>query len=401
VLIEGNGEEMTPAARVGAAVEILDQVIAAARTGGAAADTIVSRYFATRRYAGSKDRRAVRELVYRAIRAWPEPPPSGRSALLGLADEEIASRFDGSPHAPTPVEVAELVAAPVGVVPAWLRPRLDPLVEEDEQSALLARAPLDLRVNRLRTSRDEVLAMLPGAVPTPLSPLGLRLPDGTRVEETEAWRRGLVEVQDEGSQLLALACGATPGTTVADLCAGAGGKTLALAAEMGNEGRLVASDIDRGRLSRMRPRLERAAVSIVEPRLLDPKREREALADLAGKADLVLVDAPCSGTGTWRRNPELRWRLTPERLARFVATQAYLLDLAWELVRPGGALVYAVCSLVADEGRSQAEGFGARSSAVSEAPPIPGGRAAGPGRLLSPGHDETDGFFVARWRRPC
>ena len=392
---------MTPAAHAGAAIEILDEVIAAARGGGAAADTLISRYFATRRYAGSKDRRAVRELVYRAIRAWPEAPPSGRAALLGLADADVAALFDGSPHAPEPAGEGEIVTRPQGTVPPWLETRLDLLIDTEEGSALLERARLDLRVNLLRGTRDEALAALPEAAPTPLSPLGLRLPDGTRVEETEAWRSGLVEVQDEGSQLLAMACAAAPDATVVDLCAGAGGKTLALAAGMGNRGRLVASDIDRGRLSRMRPRLERAGVSIVEPRLLDPKREREALADLAGAADLVLVDAPCSGTGTWRRNPELRWRLTPERLARFVTAQAYLLDLGWELVRPGGVLVYAVCSLLAEEGRGQAEAFAARSSAVSEKLPMPGGRPAGPGRLLSPAQDGTDGFFVARWRRPC
>jgi len=392
---------MTPAARAGAAIEILDEVIAAARGGGAAADTLISRYFATRRYAGSKDRRAVRELVYRAVRAWPETPASGRAALLGLDDVEVAALFDGSPHAPEPVREGEVAAHPRGTVPQWLEPRLDPLLTPDERAALLERAPLDLRVNRLRGTREEALERLANAEPSPFSPVGVRLPDGTRVEETEAWRSGLIEVQDEGSQLLALACGATPDMTVVDLCAGAGGKTLALAAEMGNRGRLVASDIDRGRLSRMRPRLERAGVSIVEPRLLDPKREREALADLAGAADVVLVDAPCSGTGTWRRNPELRWRLTPERLARFVSAQAALLDLGWELVGPGGTLVYAVCSLLAAEGREQAEAFAARSSAVSEALPMPGGRPAGSGRLLTPAHDGTDGFFVARWRRPC
>lgn len=392
---------MTPAARAGAAIEILDEVVAAARGGGAAADTIVSRYFSTRRYAGSKDRRAVRELVYRAIRGWAEAPPSGRAALLGLGDAEVAALFDGSAHAPAPLGEAEVLAAPAHVVPGWLQPRLDPLLGAEEGPALLQRAPLDLRVNRLRGTREEALAMLPEAIATPLSPLGLRLPDGTRVEETEASRTGLVEVQDEGSQLLALACAAAPDMVVVDLCAGAGGKTLALAAEMGNRGRLVASDTDRGRLSRMRPRLERAGVSIVEPRLLDPGRELAALAELAGAADVVLVDAPCSGTGTWRRNPELRWRLTPDRLARFVKTQAYLIDLGWKLVRPGGVLVYAVCSLLAEEGRGQAEAFAGRSSAVSENAPIPGGRAAGPGRLLTPGHDGTDGFFVARWRRPC
>ena len=186
-----------------------------------------------------------------------------------------------------------------------------------------------------------------------------------------------------------------------DLCAGAGGKTLALAAEMADRGRLTACDTDRGRLSRMPPRLARAGVSIAEPRLLDPGREREQLADLAAAADLVLVDAPCSGTGTWRRNPETRWRLTPERLDRLVALQARLLDLAAGLVRPGGALVYAVCSLLPGEGSEQAEAFGRRSGLIADAMPMHWGRASGPGRILSPAHDGTDGFFVARWRAPC
>ncbi|MEA3050707.1 MAG: rRNA (cytosine967-C5)-methyltransferase [Sphingomonadales bacterium] len=394
---------MTPSARAQAAVEILDEVIEAARGGGAAADTIVARYFKTRRYAGSKDRRAVRELVYRAIRRFPEPPVSGRAALLGLAaeDDALLAGFDGSAHAPAPPGIDEVPASPdEPPIPLRLRDRLDPLVGPDEWPALLGRAPLDVRVNRLRGTREQAQAAL-GGEPTPLSPLGLRLPEGTAVDESEAWRSGLVEVQDEGSQLLALACAAAPGMDVVDLCAGAGGKTLALAAEMENRGRLVASDTDRTRLSRMRPRLERAGVSIVEPRLLDPGRERDALAGLKGEAHLVLVDAPCSGTGTWRRNPELRWRLDPARLERLVKQQAYLLDLGAELVRPGGILVYAVCSLLAEEGRGQAEAFGARSSMVPEAPPIPGGRPAGPGLLLTPGHDGTDGFFVARWRAPC
>ncbi|MEA3061075.1 MAG: rRNA (cytosine967-C5)-methyltransferase [Sphingomonadales bacterium] len=394
---------MTPGARAQAAVEILDQVIEAARVGGAAADTLVARYFKTRRYAGSKDRRAVRELVYRAIRRFAEPPPTGRAALLGLAaeDSDLLAAFDGSAHAPAPPDADESLVPPdEPPIPLRLRDRLDPLVGPEEWPALLGRAPLDVRVNRLRGTREQARAAL-GGEPTPLSPVGLRLPEGTAVEESEAWRSGLAEVQDEGSQLLALACGAGPGIDVVDLCAGAGGKTLALAAEMENRGRLVASDVDRTRLSRMRPRLERAGVSIVEPRLLDPGREREALAGLKGQADLVLVDAPCSGTGTWRRNPELRWRLDPARLERLVKQQAYLIDLGAELVRPGGFLVYAVCSLLAEEGRGQAEALATRSSMVSEAPPIPGGRPAGPGLLLTPGHDGTDGFFVARWRAPC
>lgn len=392
---------MTPSARVQAAIELLDEVIGAARSGGAAADTLIARYFKVRRYAGSKDRRAVRDLVYRAIRRCGEAPASGRAALLGLArdDPGLAELFDGSAHGPAPIGDGE-EAAPPGLLPDWIVPRLDPLIAEEEWPALLDRAPLDVRVNRLRGTREEALAQLADAQPTPLSPLGLRLPEGFQVEEADAWRSGLVEIQDEGSQLLALACAAASGETVLDLCAGAGGKTLALAAEMANQGRIVASDADRGRLSRLAPRLERAGVTIVEPRLLDPGRETEQLADLAGTLDLVLVDAPCSGSGTWRRNPETRWRLTPKRLDQLVALQARLLDVAAGLLRPGGRLVYAVCSLLGEEGRDQAAALSVRSSLEPQPVPLAAGRPAGTGRLLSPAADGTDGFFVACWSRP-
>lgn len=392
---------MTPASRVQAAIEIVDEVIRSAREGAAAADTVVARYFKSRRYAGSKDRRAVRELVFRAIRAFAEPI-SGRAALLGLAAEEPALRscFDGSAHGPRLIEPDEPAAEPLAV-PLWLRPRLDPLISDEEIPALLERAPLDLRVNRLRGPLDSALEDFPQAVPTPHSPIGLRLPEGSNVIQSQAWLGGLVEVQDEGSQLLCLGSEAKAGMLVIDLCAGAGGKTLALAAEMGNEGRILASDTDRARLARIRPRLERAGVTIAEARLLDPGREIEALADVAGLADLVFVDAPCSGTGTWRRNPETRWRITPERLERLVSLQARLLDLAAGLLRPGGRLVYAVCSLLAEEGREQAGAFERRSSLVPEPLPMTAGRVAGSGLLLSPARDGTDGFFVARWRRPC
>lgn len=391
---------MTPAARIQAAIELLDEVIAAAHAGGAAADTLIARYFRTRRYAGSKDRRAVRELVYRAIRAAGEAPASGRAAMLGLAasDAGLLDHFDGSPHGPPAVTAGE-TAAPAGLAPAWLLDRLDPAIDEGERAALLDRAPLDLRVNRLKATRDMALTALPDATPTPHAPLGLRMPEGARVEETEAWRSGMVEVQDEGSQLACGACEAAPGMRVLDLCAGAGGKTLALAADMANEGGIVAADTDRGRLGRLPPRAERAGVTIVEARLMNPGRETEVLSDPG--FDLILVDAPCSGSGTWRRNPETRWRITPERLDRLTALQARLLDLAATLLAPGGRLVYVVCSLLAEEGREQAAAFAARSSLVPEELTMSAGRMAGAGRLLSPGHDGTDGFFIARWRRPC
>jgi 16S rRNA (cytosine967-C5)-methyltransferase len=393
---------VTPPARTQAAIELLDEIIAAASGGGAAADTLAARYFKTRRYAGSGDRRAIRDLVFQAIRRAGERPASGRAAMLGLARDvpALIGTFDGSPRGPSGPAEGE-PEAPAGIAPAWIVERFDPAIAPAELGALLDRAPLDLRVNRLKGTREEALAQIAEGEPSPLSPIGLRLPEGFRIEEKDAWRAGLVEVQDEGSQLICLGCAARPGMLAVDLCAGAGGKTLALAAEMADSGRIVASDSDRGRLTRMRPRLERAGATIVEPRLLDPGKEAEMLADLAGQADLVLVDAPCSGTGTWRRNPETRWRLTPERLERVIALQERLLDLGAALLKPGGRLVYAVCSLLAGEGRDQAAALTGRSSLVPEPMPIDAGTPSGTGMLLTPARDRTDGFFVARWRRPC
>jgi 16S rRNA (cytosine967-C5)-methyltransferase len=393
---------VTPAARTQAAIELLDQVLDAARGGGAAADTLIARYFKERRFAGSHDRRDIRALVFRAIRRAGERPVSGRAALLGVAREEPAllETFDGSPNGAAPPRADEPVAE-AGIAPAWLLERFDPAIAPEDLPALLARATLDLRVNRLEGTREQALARLPEAVPTRWSPIGLRLPEGYRVEQAEPWRRGLVEIQDEGSQLVCLGCEAAPEMLAIDLCAGAGGKTLALAAEMADRGQILACDADRGRLGRLGPRLQRAGIGIVQTRLINPNREAAMLADLEGRADLVLVDAPCSGTGTWRRNPETRWRVTPERLARLTALQARLLDVAAGLLKPGGRLVYAVCSLLAEEGRDQAEALTGRSSLVPDRLPIAAGLAAGQGLLLSPARDGTDGFFVARWHRPC
>jgi len=394
---------MTPAARVQAAIELLDQVVTAARDGGAAADTLVARYFQTRRYAGSKDRRAVRSLVYRAIRRAGERPESGRAAMLGLAaeDAEISACFDGSPHGPAPIGPDEAVA-PAGIAPAWLRTRLEGVLDDAGQAALLDRAPLDLRVNRLKAERAAIASRIPGATPAPYAPDGLRVPEGTRIEGLDVWREGLIEIQDEGSQIAALATGARPSMTVVDLCAGAGGKTLALAAMMAGEGRLVACDTDRARLGRLPPRAERAGARGIESRLLDPGREAAALADLEDAADIVLIDAPCSGTGTWRRNPEARWRLTPDRLDRLVATQARLLEIGARLVRPGGHLTYVVCSLLREEGMAQAEAFLARHPGLRPAlDTLPAGTSEGCGWRLTPARDGTDGFFIARFLRPC
>lgn len=397
---------MTPAARVQSAIGLLDQVIAAAKGQGAPADRILSDWFKASRFAGSKDRRAIRELVFAAIRACGPVPQSGRAAMLRLAqtDAELGALFDGSGYGPAPIVPGEPVAES-GIAPAWLTERLAASgVAGTEAEALLARAPLDVRVNTLKASRSG-LALPVAAEPT-AAPDGLRLAPGTPVEQWDAWREGLVEVQDTGSQLACLAVGARPGETVVDLCAGGGGKTLALAAAMANagvpEGRLIASDTDRQRLSRLAPRAGRAGATMIETRLLDPRRELEALGDLAGMADAVLVDAPCSGTGTWRRNPEARWRLTPEALDRLVSTQARLLDMAAALVRPGGRVVYVVCSLLDAEGQEQLDAFLARNKGFAVAPvAVPLATARGQGMRLSPFHHGTDGFFIARATSPC
>lgn len=390
---------MTPQARAQAAIELLDAIIAAAREGGAAADTLIARYFATRRYAGSKDRRAVRELVYAAIRRAGEVPVSGRAAMLGLAQDDaaLAPLFDGGPHAPAPIAPSEPVA-PAGIAPAWLEAALtESGTAPAEQAALVDRAPLDLRVNPARASVAQLRAALPEAAPIAGLPQALRLPHGTPVDQLDLYRAGGFEVQDAGSQLASRAL-PLDGQPVIDLCAGAGGKTLALAAE--GAGPILACDVDRARLSRLAPRAERAGVA-VETRLLDPGREAAALADWAGRADLV-IDAPCSGSGTWRRNPEARWRLTPARLARLVATQAQLLALAPALVRPGGALLYITCSLLDAEGPAQIARFlSAWPDWRAEPLALPLGRPHGPGWRLSPARDSTDGFFVARLRAPC
>ena len=391
---------MTPAARVQAAIEILDLVIGSARDDGPPADSLVTRYFKTRRYAGSKDRRAVRELVFRAIRRTGECPSSGREAMLGLAreDPQLLEAF-GQPRGPEPLADGE-PASEAGIVPQWLAAELSPLVGPDEWPALLERAPLDLRVNMVRSSREALAAAFPGAEPTRLSPWGLRLLADSRIDQSAAFAEGLVEVQDEGSQLIALACEPRPGGKILDLCAGAGGKALALAAAAPGV-TILASDSNRSRLAKLAPRAARAG-AVIESRLLNPPREIEELADWRGAADVVLVDAPCSGSGTWRRNPEARWRLTPERLDRLVALQSRLLDIAAGQVRPGGRLVYAVCSLLAREGAGQVDAFlGRRSDWIVQEDIALAGRRDGKGRLLTPGHDRTDGFFIARLEKPC
>lgn len=392
---------MTPAARVQAAIDILDGVIAAARAGGAPADKVTAEWLRAHRFAGSKDRRAIRDLVWSAIRACGEVPATGRAAMLRLSasDPAIAALFDGSNYGPAPVAEGESVAG-AGVAPAWLVEALTGSgLDAAEQAALLERAPLDLRVNRLKTDRDTLCAELPVPGECLSVPDGLRFPAGTAVEDWPQFEEGLFEVQDAGSQLACMALAVQQGEAVIDLCAGAGGKTLALAAAMDNAGTLLATDIDRARLSRLAPRAARAG-AIVENRLLDPRREAVMLADWQGRADAVMVDAPCSGTGTWRRNPEARWRLTPAVLERHVFAQAHVLNVAAGLVRPGGRLTYVVCSLLDSEGADRVSAFLADNPGWrAETPILPAGRPRGQGIRLTPYHDGTDGFFFSTLRR--
>lgn len=393
---------MTPAARVQAAIEILDKVIEAARSEAAPADRIIAEWARSNRYAGSKDRRAVRELVYGAVRVCGEVPPSGRAAMLRLAESDAALRdcFDGSGYGPQRIGKDE-PAAEAGAVPAWLAEALTASgLDAAEQAALMDRAPLDLRVNTLKAYRATIALPEPGE---PLeAPQALRFPSGTAAEQWPGYTDGLIEVQDHGSQLACLAAEVQPGETVIDLCAGAGGKTLALAAAMENRGTLIACDTDKRRLGNLPPRAARAGAGMIEPLLLDPGRELEALAEHLGTADCVLVDAPCSGTGTCRRKPEAKWRLTPERLARYVETQDRLLDIAAQLVGPGGRLVFVTCSLLDAEGADRFAAFLARHPQWRADPPqLPLGRPRGTGIRLTPFHHGTDGFFIARALLSC
>jgi 16S rRNA (cytosine967-C5)-methyltransferase len=319
---------------------------------------------------------------------------------LAKTDEALAATFDGSNYGPAVVGEGEAVAS-IGAAPAWLVKRLKfSGLDAVEQAALAGRAPLDIRVNSLRTTVDEVLPELEGAERLSGLDWGLRLPSGARIDAVPAYHAGGFEVQDAGSQRIALAVGAKHGDLVIDLCAGAGGKTLALAAAMQNRGEIIACDTDRGRLGRLPPRAEQAGATIVQQLLLNPNREAEVLGDWIGRADHVLVDAPCSGTGTWRRNPEARWRLTPARVEALVALQARLLAIAAMLVRPGGSVTYAVCSLLDEEGAGQSAAFLA-AHAGWHAAAIEFGRPREPGVRLTPAHDSTDGFFVAKLVSPC
>ncbi len=431
---------MTPAARIAAAIEILEQVDAAK----ASADKTVTAFLRARRYIGAKDRRAIGQRVFGLLRAqarldwWcarADLAPQARHRVLaglllidGEPAEAVSALFDGGRYSPPALEPGEraglealagqaLVHAdqPAWVrleCPEWLLPGFEAAFDEDtevELEALLGEAPLDLRANVLKGDREAARRALAEAgieaAPTHFSPLGLRVSGRRAVTATEAFQTGLVEVQDEGSQLLALLTGARPGLAVCDLCAGAGGKTLALGAAMGGQGRLVAADIDPGRLAAAKPRLRRAGLSGVELQRLEGA-EDPWLAAQAGGFDRVLVDAPCSGTGTWRRSPDARWRLAPSRLETLKATQDELLRTAAALVAPGGRLIYATCSLLPTENAVRVAAFLAAQPGFAPLPvetvwakalgaELPTYSSHAGGLRLTPRRHGTDGFCLA------
>ncbi|KAF0118794.1 MAG: 16S rRNA (cytosine967-C5)-methyltransferase [Rhodospirillaceae bacterium] len=441
---------MTPGGRVQAVIDLLTTIMAAPSR---PADGTARAFFHERRYMGAKDRRAVADRAWAILRCrarlgwWVDHAAARRDrhnttpapdnvmrwyvlAYLVLVEGQSIETLAGlgrDPHGPAGLTqgerdlLAEMRGGSLdhsamprrvrGECPSWLEEslsaRFGPALDH-ELAAMNREAPLDLRVNTLKTTRAQAHALLAAegieSSPTPFAPFGLRVQGRVNVAACAPFREGLVEVQDEGSQLTALLVGARPGESVVDYCAGAGGKTLALAASMGNKGRLVACDISHGRMERATQRLRRAGVHNVIRRLLGDSTAAW-FKRAQGRFDRVLADVPCTGTGTWRRNPDARWRLRPEESAELTTRQADILARAERLVRPGGRLVYTTCSLLAAENEAQVERFLMDSPtfrlipadhawAESTEGPWPFDPAS-PFLHLTPAQHGTDGYFVA------
>ncbi len=430
---------MKPGARLRAAAEVIEAIDTRHRP---AADALAD-WGRSHRFAGSGDRAAIGNLVYDVLRrrsslAFVMGSDAPRALVLGAARhafgmsrDDIDAAADGSAHALEPLAEAERAALArepaslemalhtAGDFPDWLTSSLQRAFGERtqaEMAALARRAPVDLRVNTLKADRERVLKVLDryGARPTPLSPVGVRIeaPTGTgrtpNVEAEAGHGKGWFEVQDEGSQVAALLAGAGPRQQVLDLCAGSGGKTLALAANMQNTGQIYAYDSSRARLRPIFERLKRAGARNVQ--VLDGGDEA-TLSALSARFDLVLVDAPCTGSGVWRRRPDAKWRLKLSQLAERRAEQRAVLDLAALSVKPGGRIVYVTCSVLPEENTDQITGLCERAPGLTvipyrEAWTTAFGNVAPPsadGRddtiLLTPARHGTDGFYIAVLKR--
>jgi 16S rRNA (cytosine967-C5)-methyltransferase len=429
---------MKAGARAAAAIEILADV----ETHHRPAAEAVKDWMVAHRFAGSKDRSAIGDLVFGALRwrassAWRFGDDAPRAQVLGAqrwgfgeSAEAVAAMFEADPHAPAPLSKSEHAAlteetkqsrldgAPADVrgdYPEWLDASLARVFGEaraEEGAALAAPAPLDLRANALKTTREKLMAalaqstLLRGAPAlTPYAPQGVRIPwaraGAFSFASDQSFQKGWFEVQDEGSQLAVHFAGASPGMQVADVCAGAGGKSLALAALMQNKGQIYAFDIDARRLAPLKARLDRAGARNVQIRA--PLRERDALADLRARMDLVLADAPCSGSGTWRRAPDAKWRLRPAALAKRQAEQQEALERAAPLVKPGGRLVYVTCSVLPEENEDAVARF-LEAHAEFAAAPLHGADAVkahrrGRALQLTPLMTGCDGFYIAALQR--
>ncbi len=433
---------MTPAARIDACISILSVI----GTVKVPMDTVIGDYMRQRRYIGSKDRAYIAEHVYMCMRhkarfAWliekaggdaPTPRLQMVCCLLyldGRAQKDVEKLFDGSKYGADPLsseeaacleklsrftldepDMPDLVKAEF---PAEYELQLRAVFGEDlpaQARAMLEPATLDLRVNTLKKTRDEVMDSLAQndvvTEKTSYSPCGLRVQEKTYLSKTKAFSKGWIDIQDEGSQLIALATGAEPGNQVLDYCAGAGGKTIALANMMEGKGRIIAMDNDERRLDRSRARFKRSGVSDnIEVRPLTENRHKKWLRRQKGTFDVVLCDVPCSGSGTWRRNPDMRWINYGPDLDALYEVQAEILEKVVDTVKPGGKLVYATCSLFREENEDQIERF-LKSHDDFELLDVsnhwPDGvisPVVGPYMRLTPKDHNTDGFFAAVMQR--
>lgn len=432
---------MTPGARFNTIIALYDMVNATPKP----ADQVLHNYFRQHKYIGSKDRKFITEHVYLLFRHyarlnwWAQQmrmTPDGRMMVIlwlavanGQSVQEISTLFDGAGYAPDtlrrherdiidrvtnrdfmPPEMPEHVTAEC---PEWAYKSLKKAFGNDfarQMQALQEEAPLDLRINTLKsTDRDAVLKRLKNdgfdVAPTPFSPLGARVQGRPAFSQHPYYTNGTIEVQDEGSQILALSCGVKPGDWVVDFCAGAGGKTLALAAQMQNKGRIWACDVEQYRLENSRKRLRRAGVHCVETKLLQDE-EDDWVKRHKGKADCVLIDAPCSGLGTWRRNPFVRWQNLGPNLKSLTALQQSILQSAARLVKSGGHLIYATCSMLPEENQQQVDEFVKNNPGFKAVPletmwaaggvSVPQGLdLSGSSLQMTPARHNTDGFFVS------